>query len=214
VSAPAAVQPAGEKLPLDPGQRRAAIVAGAVAGGLFGVGWGILGAVTLLGLVVIAFGALLLMLFGGADITGGLGVVFIVVLLIAFAIGALLVVLSVVISRRILRTGGVHRPTAVTWMSLLIVLVVNTVAQRIADPALALTDSDAPAGPRTVAAVVLLLVAVGAGVGAWLLMAMAFRPRSGAALGVTASPAAAPAPGGPSVPPPAAEVGYTAAPPS
>lgn len=177
----AAVRPVGAKVPLDARQRRAAIVAGAVAGGLFGIGWGVLSAVTLLGFVVIALGAVLLMLFGGADITGGLGVVLLVVLLVAFAVGAVLVVLSVAVSRRILRNGGVHRPKAVTWLSLLIVLVVNTVAQRIADPALNITDSDADAGPRIAASVVLIVVAVGAGIGTWLLMAHAFRARVDAA---------------------------------
>ncbi len=45
-----------------------------------------------------------------------------------------MIVVAVIISRRILRKGGVHRPTAVTWLSLLIVLVINTIAGRIADP--------------------------------------------------------------------------------
>jgi hypothetical protein len=171
---------------------------------LFGVGWGILGAALVFGLVVIALGALMVMLFGGADITGGLGVVFLGVLLLAFAVGVVLVVLSVVISRRILRNGGVHRPTAVTWLSLLIALVVNTIAQRIAEPAMNLTGTVPPDGPTAISIVVLLLVAVGVGIGSWLLMAHALRPRVGAAVPV--EPAAAPTP--------PAEPGYTTAPPA
>lgn len=165
------------------------MLAGGIAGGLFGIGWGILGVVVTFGFVAVAFGAIMLLLFGGADITGGLGAIFLVLLLIGLAVGVVLVVLAVVISQRILRKGGVNRPKAVTWLSLLIALVVNTIAQRIADPFITGfgDDVEVPGWSRVVVSIVLGLFAIGAGIGAWLLMANAFR-------GATQTPVVVPAP--------------------
>ncbi len=161
----AATPPA--KPALTPEQRRAAMLAGGIVGGLFGIGWGILGVVgDLRGGGDRRSASCSRMLFGGADVTGGLGVVLIVLLLVGLAVGVVLVILSVVISQRILRKGGVNRPTAVTWLSLLIVLVVNTIAQRVASPFIdAFGDVEVPAWSRVVVSIVLGLVAVGAGIG-------------------------------------------------
>lgn len=162
------------------------MLAGGIAGGLFGVGWGILGVVAIFLIVVVLFGALLLMLFGGADVTGGLGALVIGILVVALVVGAGLVVAAVLVSLRILRRGGLHRPKAVTWLSLLIVLAVNTLAQRLADPYISLgSDTEAPMWVRIVVGVVLLLVAIGSGIGTWMLMAHAFRAPSAPA---TAAP--------------------------
>ena len=91
-----------------------------------------------------------------------------------------MIVVAVIISRRILRKGGVHRPTAVTWLSLLIVLVINTIAGRIADPFLTGGgDAEVPTVSRVIAGLALVIVAVGAGIGAWLLMAHALRAPAG-----------------------------------
>lgn len=187
------------KPPLNPQQRRAAIMAGAIAGGLFGIGWGILGIVAIFLLVVVAFGAVMALLFGGVDVTGGLGAIFIGILLVAFLIGVALVIISVVVSRSILRKGGVHRSTAVTWVSLLIVLVLNSIAGRIADPFITGGGggADVPVATRVIAGLAMLIVAVGAGVGAWLLMAHAFR----APAGTVVDPAAGEVPVAPVSPP-------------
>lgn len=126
--------------------------------------------------VFVALGLVLAMLLGGADVTGGFGVVLIVVTVLGVLVGAGLVILAIVLSRRILTRGGVNRPTAVTWLSLLIVLVVNTVAQRLADPFINFGgDSDVPGWSRVLVSIVLGVVAVGAGMGTWLLMAHVFR---------------------------------------
>lgn len=176
------------------------MLAGGLAGGLFGIGWGILG-VAVIGLIVlVVLGALLAMFLGGADITGGLGFVLIGIALVGALVGLALVIVSVILSRRILRNGGVNRPVAVTWLSLLIVLVINTIAQRIADPWISLGgEGEIPAWSRVVVSLILIVVAVGAGIGAWLLMAYAFRGAPAKAASVVQvelvpDPAAAPPP--------------------
>ncbi len=85
------------------------MLAGGVAGGLFGIGWGILGVVGMFAVVVVALG----FVFGtllGEDFTGGFGVIIVVLLLVGLAVGIVLVILSVVLSQRILRRGQREPP--------------------------------------------------------------------------------------------------------
>jgi hypothetical protein len=151
------------------------MLAGGIGGGMFGIGCGILGVVLTFGVVVLALGFVFGTLLGG-DFTGGLGTIIVVLLLVGLIVGILLVVLAVVISQRILRRGGVNRPVAVTWLSLLVVLVVNTIAQRLADPILTqFGDTEVPGWAPVVVSIGLGLLAIGVGIGAWLLMANLFR---------------------------------------
>lgn len=183
------------------------MLAGGIAGGLFGIGWGILGVVTVFLLVAVAFGFLVGALLGGADITGGLGAVVVVLGLVAFAVGIVLVVLSVVLSLRILRKGGINKPKAVTWLGLGIALVVNSIAQAIASPYIqAFSDSDAPGWARVVVSIVLGLVAVGVGIGVWLLLAHAFRGATQTAVAAPVAPGVVPPNYGGAAAPPAAPV--------
>ncbi|MEP6478055.1 MAG: hypothetical protein ABJB03_01585 [Rhodoglobus sp.] len=115
------------KAVLNPRQTRAAILAGIFGHGLFVLGWYGFAAILALGLFALlslivgkAFGSLL----GGSsvgdlarDFFAQFTAFFLIFAIVVAVIGLVLLLLGFIVSRAILKGGGVRRPTAVTWGS-------------------------------------------------------------------------------------------------
>lgn len=123
------------KAVLTPKQVRASVLAGIFGHGLFVLGWYGFAAILALGLFALlslvvgkAFGSLL-----GDSAVGGLArdffgqftAFFLIFAIVVGVLGLVLIVVGFIVSRAILKGGGVRRPTAVTWGSLGIASVLD-----------------------------------------------------------------------------------------
>lgn len=187
--------PPATRPPLSRPQRSAALLAGGIGLVLASWGFGLAFAALVGGFISAVFGLIATAVRAGDPASGFVRFVesvplwlVVAILVGALLLGIVLVVVSVLVSRGVLRRASVHRPTAVTWSGLGIGLVAGGIlVSFVSIPLSIVPDLSWQSGPvggliaAGVSAILGLAATAAAGAFSWWWMAHAFRAPAPAA---------------------------------